>query len=174
MVVSAEYPLTLEGVAVDNTEADLKSSEDPKLSAVQARFSLIEGQPTVENVGKRGRIYIRLIATYTLDEGDIVAMGTRQFKFVCKPEVVAAATALGKTLLSVSDLLKEPAAEFVAINPGVSPQPETYPLREEEVTFGRTNATYTFDDDRLMSRSHARVYHRGEDFFLEDLASRNG
>ena len=172
--VSAEYPVTLKGVTVDNTEADLKSPEDPKLSAVQARFSLVEGQATVENVGMRGRIYIRLIATYTLDEGDIVAMGTRQFKFVCKPEVVAAATALGKTLLSVSDLLKEPAAEFLAINPGVSPRPETYPLREEEVTFGRTNATYTFANDRLMSRSHARVYHRGEDFFLEDLDSRNG
>jgi class 3 adenylate cyclase len=172
--VSAEYPVTLKGVTVDNTETDLKSSEDSKLSAVQARLSLVEGQPTVENVGKRGRIYIRLIATYTLEEGDIIAMGTRHFKFVCKPEVAAAATVLGKTLLSVSDLLKEPAAEFVAINPGGSPQRETYPLREEEITFGRTNATYTFNDDRLMSRSHARVYQRGEDFFLEDLASRNG
>jgi len=49
-VVSAEYPLTFEGVTVDNTGADLKSSEDPKLSAVQARFSLVEGQPTVEKV----------------------------------------------------------------------------------------------------------------------------
>jgi pSer/pThr/pTyr-binding forkhead associated (FHA) protein len=25
-----------------------------------------------------------------------------------------------------------------------------------------------------MSGQHARVYHRGEDFFLEDLGSRNG
>ena len=173
-VVSAEYPLISEGVTVDNTGADLKSSEDPKLSAVQARFSLVEGQPTVEKLGQRGRIYIRLMATYTLDEGDIITMGTRQFKFLCKPEVIAAATVLGKTLLNVSDLLKEPAAELVAINQDGSPGPETYPLREEEVIFGRTNATYTFDNDRLMSRSHARVYHRGEDFFLEDLASRNG
>ena len=173
-VVSAEYPLISEGVTVDNTGADLKSSEDPKLSAVQARFSLVEGQPTVEKLGQRGRIYIRLMATYTLDEGDIITMGTRQFKFLCKPEVIAAATVLGKTLLNVSDLLKEPAAELVAVNPDGSPRPETYPLREEEVIFGRTNATYTFDNDRLMSRSHARVYHRGEDFFLEDLASRNG
>lgn len=173
-VVSAEYPLTVEGVTVDNTELDLKSPEDPKLPAVQARFSLAEGQPTVENVGTRGRIYIRLIATYTLEEGDIVVMGTRQFKFICQPEVVAAATALGKTLLNVSDLLKEPAAEFLALNPDGSPRPEKYSLREEEITFGRSNATYTFDNDRLMSRSHARVYHRGEGFFLEDLTSRNG
>ena len=25
-----------------------------------------------------------------------------------------------------------------------------------------------------MSRSHAKVYHRGEDFFLEDVGSTNG
>jgi pSer/pThr/pTyr-binding forkhead associated (FHA) protein len=25
-----------------------------------------------------------------------------------------------------------------------------------------------------MSRLHARVYHRGEDFFVEDLQARNG
>jgi len=173
-VVTAEYPLTVEGLSVDSAEADPVSPESPKLPTVKARFSLLEGQPTVENGGPTGRIYIRLIATYTLEEGDIVAMGTRQFKFVCKPEVVAAATTLGKTLLNVSDLLNEPAAEFLAINPDGSSRPEKYPFRGEEVTFGRTNATYTFESDRVMSRSHARVYQRGEDFFLEDLSSRNG
>jgi len=25
-----------------------------------------------------------------------------------------------------------------------------------------------------MSRAHAKLYHRGEDFFLEDVGSRNG
>jgi class 3 adenylate cyclase len=175
-VVSVEYPLTVEAIIVDsaNGETDPASAEDPKLPAVKAKFSLVEGQPTVENVGPRGRIYIRLIATYTLEADDIVAMGTRQFKFVCKPEVVAAATTVGKTLMNVSNLLEETAADFLAINPDGSSRPETYPLREEEVTFGRTNATYTFEGDRLMSRSHARVYQRGEDFFLEDLSSRNG
>lgn len=173
-VISAEYVVTPEGVTVDSTETNPEPPGDAKLPSVKARFSLVKGQPTVENVGPKGRIYIRLVATYTLEEGDIVAMGTRQFKFVCKPEVVAAATTLGKTLLNVTNLLEESAAEFFAINPDGSSRPEKYPLLEEEVTFGRANATYTFEGDRLMSRSHARVYHRGEDFFLEDLSSRNG
>lgn len=173
-VVSAEYPLTAEGVIVDSAETNAPSPDDSKLPLVKARFSLIRGQPTVENVGPRGRIYIRLVATYTLEEGDVIAMGTRQFRFVCKPEVVAAATTLGKTVLDVTSLLEESAAEFLAINPDGSMRPEKYPLRQEEVTFGRTNGTYTFEADRLMSRSHARVYQRGEDFFLEDLSSRNG
>ena len=41
-------------------------------------------------------------------------------------------------------------------------------------TWGRTKATYTFPTDTAMSRSHAKVYHRGEDFFLEDTGSTNG
>jgi pSer/pThr/pTyr-binding forkhead associated (FHA) protein len=42
------------------------------------------------------------------------------------------------------------------------------------VSFGRVNGTYTFPEDKLMSRSHARVVQRAEDFILEDLGSRNG
>jgi class 3 adenylate cyclase len=172
--VAAEYPIAAEGVIVGNTEADPKSAENSKLPEVRARFSLLQGQPNVEDVSKNGRIFIRLVATYTLEDGDIFALGARLFKFVCKTEVVAAATALGKTLLNVTQLLNEPAVEFLAINPDGSARQGKYPVRQEEVTFGRTKGTYTFNDDPLISRSHARVYHRGEDFFLEDAGSRNG
>lgn len=172
--VVAEYPVTIKGIIVSNAEADPKSPEYSKLTTVQARFSLMDGQPTVEDIGKTDRIFIRLIATYTLEDGDIVAMGKRMFKFVCKSDLVKAATRLGKTLSNLSELLKEPAAEFVRVAADGSEREERYPLREGEITFGRLGATYSFDDDPLISRSHARVYHRGEDFFLEDLASRNG
>jgi pSer/pThr/pTyr-binding forkhead associated (FHA) protein len=47
-------------------------------------------------------------------------------------------------------------------------------LTAEEVRFGRTQGTHIFPEDTLMSRSHARVYHRGEDFFVDDLQTRNG
>jgi Adenylate and Guanylate cyclase catalytic domain/FHA domain len=172
--VSAEYRLTADGMTVGSTESDEKPTDNSKAPVVRARFCLLEGQPVVEDVSNRGRIFIRLVATYTLEEGDIVLMGTQLFKFVCKPELVTAATTVGKTILNVSELLKEPVAEFWAIDPDGSPGIERYTLGDEEVTFGRTNATYIFDKNRLMSRSHARVYQRGEDFFLEDLNSRNG
>ena len=172
--ISAEYAVTTEGVTVSHVESDGKPADNSKVPVVRARFSLLDGQPMVEDVGGRGRIFVRLVATYTLEEGDIVLMGTRLFKFVCKPEVAAAATVVGKTVLNVSELLHEPAAEFWAVTPDGTPRPEKYALREEEVTFGRTNATYTFQENGLMSRSHARIYQRGEDFFLEDLNSRNG
>ena len=172
--VAAEYPLSAEGIMVSNMGVIPKPTEDAKPGEMRARFSLVEGQPMVEDVSKKGRIFIRLVATYNLEDGDIVAMGARLFKFVCRRELVAAATALGKTLLNVTRLLNESAAEFVAINPDFSEQSERYRVPDEEVTFGRKTASYIFEDDTLMSRTHARVYHRGEDFFLEDLTSRNG
>src|SRR5437763_16078631 len=49
----------------------------------------------------------------------------------------------------------------------------TFPLPDTETTFGRTKGTYTFADNS-MSRSHAKIYHRGEDFFIEDTGSTNG
>jgi class 3 adenylate cyclase len=172
--VAAEYFITLQGLSVGSTEGDVKFPEDSTIRAVQARFSLEEGQPMVEDVSKKGSIFVRLIATYTLEQADIVAMGARLFKFVSKPDFVTAATLLGKTLSNVSELLNESAAKFVLVNRDGSEQQENYPLLQEEVSFGRINGTYTFSDDPLMSRSHARVYHRGEDFFLEDLRTRNG
>ena len=57
------------------------------------------------------------------------------------------------------------------VSPGVA---KSQLIRDEEVSWGRTNGTYTFPDDANMSRSHAKVYHRGEDFLLEDAGSRNG
>ena len=171
--VAAEYAVTAEGITVDSRPEDAKSS-DPTKGAAQARFFLMEGQPIVEDLGNRGRVFIRLMATYTLQNGDRVAMGGHLLKFRCNPEIASAATALGKTLLNVTSLLQEPTAQFIAVAADGTERSERFPLGEEETIFGRTSATYTFKDDLLMSRSHARVYHRGEDFFIEDLGSRNG
>ena len=56
----------------------------------------------------------------------------------------------------------------------VGDEQEIYPLNKEEVRFGRTKGDYTFPSDRFMSRTHARIYVRGENYFVEDLSSLNG
>jgi class 3 adenylate cyclase len=172
--IKCEYRVTANGITVGNAEPDPKSLGYSKLEVVRARFLLLDGQPTVQDVGKTGRVFIRLIATYTLENNEIVVMGKRMFKFLCDSDLLEAATTIGKTLSSVNELLREPAAEFVGVMPDGSEREERYPLWDEDITFGRVGATYSFNDDGLMSRSHSRVYHRGEDFFLEDLSSLNG
>jgi len=46
-----------------------------------------------------------------------------------------------------------------------------YPLLESESLGGATKATYIFPEDGFMSRSHAKVYQRGDSYFLEMLAA---
>jgi class 3 adenylate cyclase/pSer/pThr/pTyr-binding forkhead associated (FHA) protein len=169
-----EYPISATGLVIDNREAISQSPENGKNRVVQARFSLVNGQPTVEDLSGSGGIFIRLMATYTLENGDVVALGAHRFKFVCTAEAISAANALGKTLRNVSQLLNEPVAQFVGITVDGAERGEVFPIQDEEISFGRINATYTFNDDRVMSKRHARIYRRGEDFFLEDLGSLNG
>lgn len=166
-----EYPLPIQGITVGSTQGDLKFAESAGLRPLHAKFSVMRGQVLVEDVGGRGDMFVRLIATHALQQGDVIAMGQLLFKFVCRPALVAAATTLGRGLNDVTQLLDQTAAELVAISPG---RHGHYPLGQEDVTFGRTNGRYTFNDNRLMSRSHARIYYRGEDFFLEDLHTLNG
>jgi pSer/pThr/pTyr-binding forkhead associated (FHA) protein len=67
-------------------------------------------------------------------------------------------------------MLQQPVAEFVSM----AADQKHYSVLEKTTTFGRTKATYSFPTDTAMSRAHARVYGRGEDFFLEDTGSTNG
>jgi hypothetical protein len=166
-----ECAMPSQGITIGSTQADINFPESSGLRPLHARFSLERGQVLVEDVGGKGDIFIRLVATHTLQPGDVIAMGRLLFKFVSKPDLAAAATTLALNLDNVTELLQQTAAELVVISPG---RHGHYPLGQEEVTFGRTNGRYTFSDNPLMSRSHARIYYRGEDFFLEDLHTRNG
>src|SRR3954469_11015534 len=174
--VGAEHDLKDGKLVVGKTEGDLKFATDPQLSAKHAQFVMDRGQLLVEDLAPAGRgVYVRLIATYTLHDGDILMMGRRAFSFKEKPEAMAAAAAVGSTVTDLSKLLKEPVAEFIGLKPdGSLDEAVRFPLNEQEITWGRTKGTYTFPEDGFMSRSHAKVYQRGEDFFLEDAGSRNG
>lgn len=168
--VKRQYEVTANGVTLGSAE----SGTHPGRTAVQARFSVLDGQVILEDVAKSGRVFIRLIAPYTLENADVIVMGRNMFKFVCQADVVEAATKIGKTLASVNELLHEPAAQLVEVTADGSERASKYPLWEDETTFGRAGATYSFREDNLMSRAHARIYLRGEDFFVEDLSSLNG
>jgi pSer/pThr/pTyr-binding forkhead associated (FHA) protein len=175
--VGAEYELKQGKLTVGRTEGDLKFPGDQQLLPLHAAFGMEKGQLLVQDLApEKGRgVYVRLIATYTLHDGDILMMGRRAFRFKEKPEAMAAGAAIGSTVTDLAKLLQEPVAEFIGFKPdGTLDESVRFPLSEQEVTWGRTKGTYTFPEDGFMSRSHAKVYQRGEDFFLEDSGSRNG
>jgi FHA domain-containing protein len=51
---------------------------------------------------------------------------------------------------------------------------ESFPLSGERMTIGRRPDSDVFLDDVTVSRDHALLVRRGNDFFLDDLGSLNG
>lgn len=172
--VDGEHTLFGEGLTIGRTEGDLKFPNDSSMSSPHAHVYVQNGQPMIEDLSSQIGIFIRLKGVFTLEDRDIIIVGGQLLRFESKPEIIAAAAAMAVTVPSVTHALHEDAARFVRLNNDGSEAQKTFPVTKEEVRFGRTLGDYTFPSDRFMSRTHARVYLRGEDYFLEDLSSLNG
>jgi pSer/pThr/pTyr-binding forkhead associated (FHA) protein len=169
----AEYALFGEGLIIGRVEGDLKFPNDSSMSSPHARIYVHQGQPMVEDLGSRRGIFIQLKGVFTLEDRDIMIIGGQLLRFESKPEIIAAATALAVTLPFVALTLHEDVARLVRLNSDGGEQ-EIFAIDKEEVRFGRTVGDYTFPTDQFMSRTHARIYTRGENYFIEDLSSLNG
>ena len=172
--VGLEHELKNNKLTLGRSQGDLQYAADPNLAPLHARFFVEEGQLFVEDLSEGKGVFVRLIATYTMQDGDGVLMGKQLMQFREKVEAVAAAAATGTTVMNMSEMIKEPVAEFVRLTHEGIDNSVRFPLVEEEITWGRTKGTYIFPDDGFMSRAHAKIYQRGENYFLEDLGSRNG
>ena len=172
--VDAEHAITQEGLTIGRSEANINFPDDCGMESIHAEVLARGDQVWVRDCNGAGNLYVRVVATYALENGNVIIVGSQLLQFRKDPDIVAAAARLGKTLPAVTRLLNEPAAEFVQLNRNNSVGVDVYPLSLEEVRFGRVSGLYTFPDDEHMSRVHARVFRRGEDFYLEDLGSRNG
>ncbi|PYX92238.1 MAG: hypothetical protein DMG67_07490 [Acidobacteria bacterium] len=144
-------------LSVGRNQGDLQYATDPTLAPLHARFYVENGQ-----------------LLYTMLDGDAVLMGKQLLLFREKSEAVAAAAATGTSVIEVSNMMQEPVAEFVRLTSQGVDNSVRFPLLEQEITWGRNKGTYIFPDDGFMSRAHAKIYQRGENYFLEDLGSRNG
>ncbi|MGI9101439.1 MAG: adenylate/guanylate cyclase domain-containing protein [Terriglobales bacterium] len=159
-------------LTIGQTTGDVTFPDDGRMAEVHARFSADVGQLLVEDLSDYG-VFVRLVATYTLQENDVILMGTQMLRLHQKAEALHAAASTGTGITNLSALIHAPVGELVVIGPDGQDTAVTYPLNHSEVTFGRSGSTFSFPDDEFMSRTHAKVYHRGENFFIEDC-SRNG
>jgi pSer/pThr/pTyr-binding forkhead associated (FHA) protein len=160
-----EKPLTV------GRAGDVSFASDPLLEAQHARFSVERGHLFVEDIGPATGtgVFVRIAVPWALQDGDVVMVGRQLLIFRANVAAVAAAAATGTTIVDMSEILAKPVAEMVTLAADAR-----YPMVGDEVSFGRNKGTYVIPTDGYMSGQHARVYHRGEDFFLEDLGSRNG
>ncbi len=172
--VGGEHSLKNNKLTLGKSQGDLQFAGDAQLAPLHARFYAEGSQLLVEDMSEGRGVYVRLIATYTLQDGDVIMMGKEVMKFREKADALAAAASTGTTVLDMSELLAEPVAQFVKLTADGKEDDVKYPLLESEITWGRNKGTYIFPEDGFMSRSHAKVYQRGDSYFLEDVGSRNG
>jgi class 3 adenylate cyclase len=172
--IGDKYSLKGDKLEVGRLRGDVQFPDDEKMAPSHARFSVEKDQLFVEDTSGVSSVFIGLIATYTMRDGDIIRMGEQVFRFREKVEAVAGAAARGTTILELNSDMDEPPAELIFVGQDFLDTAARLPLNEEEISFGRSRGTYVFPEDPFMSRAHCKIYHRGEDFFVEDLGSRNG
>ncbi len=62
----------------------------------------------------------------------------------------------------------------LVIRAGGGREGETFPLEKDRLTVGRRPESDIFLDDVTVSRDHAILVRRGEDYYLDDCGSLNG
>jgi hypothetical protein len=92
------------------------------------------------------------------------------------PEPATATYRVGETGELVPVDLEQVAEEGAAlvVRTGGGRVGESFPLREPRITIGRRPDSDVFLDDVTVSRDHALIVQRGDEYHLDDLGSLNG
>lgn len=152
---------------IGRSDCEFTFPNDATMQAQHARATIESGQLFLEPLDG-APVFFSLVGPYRLRPGDVIKMGSQRFEFHADCAALEMASTTGTTMKDISDKLHSAIAGFVSLA-----DQKHFPLSENETTFGRTKGTYVFADT-AMSRAHAKVYHRGEDFFIEDTGSTNG
>jgi class 3 adenylate cyclase/pSer/pThr/pTyr-binding forkhead associated (FHA) protein len=164
-----EFEVVSKEAYIGRDKGDLVFPHDDIMRSPHAKLVVEDGQLFLEPV-EDSVSFFSLIGPYRLQREDVVKIGSQLLEFRADAEALESASLTGTAITTLSTLMQGPVAEFVSLNS----DHKHYPLTEEQTTWGRTKATYVFPNDTTMSRAHAKVYHRGEDFFIEDAGSTNG
>jgi class 3 adenylate cyclase len=164
-----EFELRSNCATIGRFQGEFTFPHDASMQSPHARVSVEGGQMFLEPIGDAPSFF-SLIGPFRLQSGEIVKIGSQYLEFRVDTALMEMAANSGKNVGELSKLFAEPIAEFVS----TGPERRRYPLLDQQLTFGRTKGSLTFPNDFAMSRSHAKVYQRGEDFFLEDIGSTNG
>ena len=154
---------------IGRTQGDVTFPGDTLMQPQHCRLSVEVGQLWVAPLDQ-APVFFSLVGSYRLEQGDIIRIGNQMFEFRVNKAALEMGNVIGAGVGELSLMLQHPVAEFVSM----AADQKHYSVLEGQTTWGRTKATYPFPTDTAMSRSHAKVYHRGEDFFIEDMGSTNG
>ena len=149
------FPLEGSTAVAGREGTDIPFPDAPQMSPQHTLFSVLGGGLYVEDLDSADGTYVQVIKPRTLQNGDLVILGSIGFRV----EVTPADPTIKVELVRLAD----DGSEL-----------ERYSLERGETTFGRVRGTYTFGEDAFMSGQHARIVVHGDICALHDLKSTNG
>jgi len=195
------FPLSGETVVLGREKGDMVFPNDTLLSREHAAFTTLGGALYVEDLKSGNGTFVRIRESHPLQTDDIILLGRQMFRFRTlapqgagqAPEPPAKPEKDSKTAKGKAEKKEEkkeenkgatsmtgthfessgPLAELIRLGPGGAEE-KAFPLPRGETVLGRTQGTYTFPEDRYLSRAHARFRIHGGHCTLEDLKSTNG
>lgn len=112
--------------------------------------------------------YVFLVVLYIF-----VARAVRAVMIELRPAPVATATRGGSPSAKPPTRRAKKAPKRAVVVEGASTSGKNFDLGQE-LTIGRADKCHVVLDDTYVSQVHARVFSRGESYFVEDLGSTNG
>jgi pSer/pThr/pTyr-binding forkhead associated (FHA) protein len=104
--------------------------------------------------------------------------------FIGQPETAAGAESSTATYridetgelvpVEIEDVVAQGGGAALVVRAGGGRVGESFPLDHDRMTIGRRPDSDVFLDDVTVSRDHALIVRRGEEFHLDDLGSLNG
>jgi pSer/pThr/pTyr-binding forkhead associated (FHA) protein len=168
------YPLLNSVTTVGRQGADINFPDDGYLSPVHAQFLLLDGIPSVRDLGSKNGTWLYTDQPHRLVDGDMILIGSQVFRYRRlgypgpRPPEQDQTRRLG-SLTPNADI-----ANLAQIRADGSPRDIVHLSPGRSIRIGRESGDWQFPYDTSMSAMHAMIRSEDADFVLVDQGSRNG
>lgn len=169
------YPLRSDVTEIGRRQGNILFLDDPYVSPLHAVFYYENGQLRVRNEQSFNGLFIRLRKRVPLHHGDVVLLGKQLLRFEqlhTHPDTPSQAHVGDSVPVWGSPYGAYWGRLIQLISGGF--EGNAILLGGEQIELGRERGQITFPGDRFISSLHARIAFENQQFFLEDVGSRNG
>lgn len=169
-----KYSLAGVETTIGRDGADLEFRDDPFMSPLHARISVVDGQYTLRDLGSRNGTWMFISKPHRLRDGDLILIGSQVLLFRRlgypgpHPPETDATRRMG-SLVPSADI-----ARLVQLRSDGSQRDTIHLSPGRNLGIGRERGDWIFAYDPSMSGLHAEIRSEDADFVIVDADSRNG